>query len=139
MLNNSLMLGAVYFCANTANLWQIVGYVLLVFKIVIPILLIIFGMMDLGRAVVGSKDDEIKKATKTLAFRAVAAVVIFFIPTIVGMVLNLVSNFNDSGAKADYDTCRICITNPNNSTCSEAASNAWDGEITEVDDSNTED
>ena len=49
------------FCANTANIWQVVGYVLLAFKIVIPILLIIFGMLDLGKAVIASKDDEIKK------------------------------------------------------------------------------
>ena len=33
------------FCASSANVWQTVGYILLVFKIVIPILLIIFGMM----------------------------------------------------------------------------------------------
>ena len=45
------------FCANTANIWQVVGYVLLAFKIVIPILLIIFGMLDLGKAVIASKDD----------------------------------------------------------------------------------
>ena len=57
------------FCANTANIWQIVGIVLLVVKIVIPILLIIWGMLDLGKAVVAAKDDEIKKATKSLAMR----------------------------------------------------------------------
>ena len=52
------------FCASTANIWQLIGYVLLVFKIVIPILLIVFGMLDLGKAVVASKDDEIKKSIK---------------------------------------------------------------------------
>ncbi len=31
------------FCAGTANIWQIVGYVMLVFRIAIPILLIIYG------------------------------------------------------------------------------------------------
>ena len=30
------------FCANTANIWQVIGYALLVFKIVIPIILIVF-------------------------------------------------------------------------------------------------
>lgn len=129
MLNNLFLIGAIHFCENTANVWQIIGYVLLVFKIVIPILLIVLGMMDLGKAVVASKDDEIKKATTHLAFRAAAAVIIFFLPTLVGMVLSLVSNFSESGAKDDYDTCRACITNPNSATCDDAASNAWEGEI----------
>lgn len=109
------------FCANTANIWQIVGYVLLVFKIVIPLLLIIFGMVDLGKAVVASKDDEIKKATKGLATRAIAAVAIFLIPTIIGFIMGLVGGFAD--AKEDYEVCKQCITNPI-SECS-AADDLW--------------
>lgn len=100
------------FCHDSAGIWQVVGWVLLVFKIVIPIMLIILGMIDLGKAVVASKDDEIKKSIKSLAMRAIAAVVIFFIPTLIGIVMGLVSNFSSSGAKADYEVCRKCITNP---------------------------
>lgn len=115
------------FCANSANIWQIIGYALLVFKIVIPIILIIWGMLDLGRAVVAAKDDEIKKATKSLAMRAVSAVAIFFLPTIVGIVMGLVSNFAASGAKEDFDTCRACVTSPNDSSCANLAKDAWNG------------
>lgn len=100
------------FCHDSAGIWQVVGWILLVFKIVIPIMLIILGMIDLGKAVVASKDDEIKKSIKSLAMRAVAAVVIFFIPTLIGIVMGLVSNFSSSGAKVDYEVCRKCITNP---------------------------
>ncbi len=113
------------FCAGTANVWQVVGIVLLVFKIVIPILLIIWGMLDLGKAVIASKDDEIKKAVKSLAMRAVAAVVIFFIPTIVSVVMGMISNFSDSGAKDDWEVCRACISNPNDPECSRYAEDAW--------------
>lgn len=115
------------FCANTANVWQVIGYALLVFKIVIPIILIVWGMLDLGRAVVAAKDDEIKKATKQLAMRAVAAVAIFFLPTIIGIVLGLVSNFASSGAKEDFDTCRKCMTSPNDNDCQSLAESAWNG------------
>ncbi len=119
----------IQFCAQTANIWQIVGYILLVFKIVIPIILIVFGMMDLGKAVVGSKDDDIKKAVKQLAFRAIAAVVIFFIPTLISMILGLVSNFQDSGARTDFNVCRECLTDPagNSSECKNLAREAWNG------------
>ncbi len=113
------------FCSNTANIWQVVGIVLLVFKIIIPILLIIWGMLDLGKAVIASKDDEIKKATKSLAFRAISAVVIFFIPTIVNVVMGMISNFSESGAQEDWEVCRTCISNPNDPTCADAADEAW--------------
>lgn len=112
------------FCTDTANAWQIVGYVLLVFKIVIPILLIIFGMLDLGKAVTQSDEKAITKATMSLVRRAIAAVVIFFIPTLVGVVMNLIVGFTNK-AKADYENCRKCITNPTGKTCSDAASTAW--------------
>ena len=113
------------FCASTANVWQIVGMALIVFKIIIPILLIVWGMLDLGKAVIAAKDDEIKKATKSLAMRAISAVVIFFIPTIVNAVLGMISNFSASGAQEDWNVCRKCITNPNDTECSTLAEEAW--------------
>lgn len=106
------MAGGIGFCEGTANIWQIVGYALLVFKIVIPILLIVFGAIDVGKAVIASKDDEIKKAMKSLAMRAISAIVIFLIPTIVTFVMGIVSDFNDSGAKADFEVCKKCIGSP---------------------------
>ncbi len=121
---NLFLTGAIDFCKGTANIWQIVGYVLLVFKIIIPILLIVFGMLDLGKAVTASKPDEIKKSVTGLAYRAVAGVVIFLIPTIVGLIMGFVSDFSTSGAKDDFEICRSCITRPNGD-CSGYASDAW--------------
>ena len=122
---NLFLTGAVNFCANTANAWQIVGWALLIFKIVIPILLIIFGILDLGKAVIASKDDEIKKSVKSLAFRAVAGIVIFLIPTLVGLVMTFVSDFKESGASSDYEVCKQCITRPNGEDCKTNANKAW--------------
>ena len=110
------------FCAQTANIWQILGWVLLVFKIVIPLLLIIFGMIDLGKAVIASKDDEIKKSISSLVKRAIAAVIIFLLPTIISFIMTVVGGFNEE-AQADFDICKNCITNPN-SGCS-AADDVW--------------
>lgn len=114
MFDSVMLIAAesVKFCSQTSDIWRLVGRVLLVFKIVIPILLIIFGMMDLGKAVVAAKDDEIKKATKQLAMRAVAGIVIFFVPTLVGFIFTLVDGFAD--VSADYEICRKCIVTPSN-------------------------
>lgn len=102
----------VNFCASTAIIWQIVGWVFLVVKILIPLLLIILGVLDFSKAVMASKDDEIKKAAKSLGMRAISAVIIFFIPTIVSIIMGIIVEFKDSGAKADYEVCKTCILNP---------------------------
>ena len=106
------------FCVDTSNIWRMVGYFLLVFKIVIPIILIILGMIDLGKAVVASKDDAIKSSAKSLAMRIVAAVCIFFIPTIVSFVIRLVDTSVDDMASV----CAACISTPGgeNSVCTRA-------------------
>jgi hypothetical protein len=96
------------FCTSTRQIWSLVGKILGVFKIVIPLLVIIYGMIDLGKAVVASKDDEIKKAAKQLLIRILAGIVIFFIPTIVGFMFGLAD-----GSTGDYDVCAACITNSN--------------------------
>ena len=60
-------------------------------QIGIPILLIILGMLDLGKAVIASKEDEIKSAQKMLIKRAIYAVAIFFVVLIVQLVFGLLS------------------------------------------------
>lgn len=73
---------------------QIVGIISLavnIIKIVVPILLIIWGMLDLGKAVMAQKEDEIKKGQQTFIKRIVAAAIVFFIVTIVQLVVDLVA------------------------------------------------
>ena len=100
------------FCHETVVLWQFLGIVLMVVKIVIPLILIILGMVDLGKAVISSEDKAISKSAKSLLMRLIAAVVIFFVPTIVSAIFGLIGSFNDE-VKADYDVCRTCIEHPN--------------------------
>lgn len=112
------------FCQNSANIWQLVGYFLLVFKIVIPLLIIIFGMVDLGKAVIASDDKAVSKAAKSLLMRVIAGVVMFLIPTLIGLVFNLVGGFSSTEAAEDYKICSQCITNPNGS-CKNYADKLW--------------
>ena len=100
------------FCNESAGVWTLVGKVLVVFKIVIPLLLIIFGMIDLGKAVISSEEKAIKQATNSLLRRAIAAVVIFFIPTIVGAIFSLVNSFGEAKEDTGYDTCINCLVHP---------------------------
>ena len=119
-----LLLDFENFCSESALIWQIVGWLLTIFKIVIPVLLIILGSIDFGKAVIAGKDDEIKKQSKSLAFRAVAAVIIFILPSIVKMVFNWVMEF--SGTELDYAVCSDCVVNP--SSCDTSDAVRFDGE-----------
>ena len=66
-------------------------------QIGIPIILILLGMFDLGKAVMASKEDEIKSAQKLLIKRCIYAVAIFFVVFIVQLVFGLIDNSGDYG------------------------------------------
>ncbi len=99
------------FCAESTNLWRVLGYTVVVIKIVIPLILIILGMVDLGKAVVSSDEKAINKSVGSLIRRFIAAVVIFFVPTIISAIfdaLDLIDN------PSDYNVCVQCVTNVGN-------------------------
>lgn len=64
-------------------------------QIGIPIILIVLGTVDLGKAVIASKEDEIKNAQKMLIKRAIYAVAVFFVVTIVTLVFSLFASTGD--------------------------------------------
>ena len=58
-------------------------------KIIVPILVICFGILDFAKAVIASKEDEMKKAQATFIKRIVIGVAFFFIPVIVDIIMGL--------------------------------------------------
>lgn len=74
-------------------------------QIGIPILLIIMGSIDLGKAVMSSDDKEIKGATGKLIKRAIAAVAVFFVSTIVGLLMDLFATTDEVSGTNDWRAC----------------------------------
>lgn len=68
-----------------------------IIQIGIPIILIVMGSIDLGKAVLSSDEKAIKAAQGSLIKRCIAAVAVFFVVTIVTVLMSLI-------AKADVDT-----------------------------------
>ena len=102
------------FCEGPVQgVFTTIGWVFFILKIVIPIILIVMGSIDLAKAVVASKDDEIKKAVGSLVKRAVLGVLIFFIPTILNFVVELIGGDDiydeNSGT---FGRCTYCMLNP---------------------------
>ena len=112
----------VNFCASTAKVWKIVGIIFTIFKVVVPLILIIFGSIDLARAIFDG-DDGITKAAKRLIFRVIAGIIIFLLPSMVTVLIGLFLGFSeDSGLKSDYEICKTCIVSPGSCDISKDAS-----------------
>ena len=113
---NLLTLGAGFdiseFCTEMSEILQIVGYVLLIFKIAIPLLIIALGVFDFGKAVVAEKEDEIKKQTKRLIMRVVAGIIIFMVPSIITWIFGAISGYQEIEDKASFDVCETCFLEP---------------------------
>lgn len=58
-------------------------------RIIVPILVIIFGILDFAKAVIAGKEDDMKKAQKTFIKRLVIGVAFFFIPVFVDIIMGL--------------------------------------------------
>ncbi len=86
-----------------------------VIQFVVPVLLIIFGMLDLGKAVTAQKEDEIKKGQQTFMKRAIAAALVFFVVSIVTLIVNVLANATgeDNNSMTECLDCFI----QNNGSC----------------------
>ncbi len=67
---------------------EIMNYVFLIIKIVTPIILIVFTMLDFTKAVADS-DDAMKKAVNNFIKRGIIALAIFLLPDILNFILNV--------------------------------------------------
>lgn len=84
-----------------------------IIKIGVPILLIIFGMMDLGKAVMSNDEKEMKAAQSKFIKRCLYAVLVFFIVAIVQFIVGILAkNGSDVNGKSITD-CIDCFISGN--------------------------
>ena len=100
-------------CGGLAPVLRIVGIVKWGIQIAVPIILIIVGMLDLAKAVTEKNEDKIKEAQQKLIKKAIAAVLVFLVVYIVGLLMSLIGN-------EQYKDCMSCINSPNGETCKAA-------------------
>ena len=93
---------------DAASVVALVGKIVSIFQIVIPIILVVVGLIALGKAVVSGKDDEVKKATGGLVKKIIFAAAIFFVVAIVRLVVSIVSTSTNN----DMDTCWKIFADP---------------------------
>lgn len=66
-----------------------------IMKVVIPIMVVFFGLLDLGKAVMQQKEDDIKKNQGLLIKRLIIAVLVFFVVSLVQFLVGLVGGTKD--------------------------------------------
>lgn len=94
--------GGITFDSKIPN---ITSKIVLAIQIVVPILLVIFGMIDLGKAIIAQKEDDIKKGQQTFIKRLITAAIVFLVVFLVKLVVGLVTDNSDNKNISDCLNC----------------------------------
>lgn len=92
--NNSWGCDALFganYLKNSKTYQEIVKIVNII-KIIIPALLILYGTFDFAKATISSDTEEMKKCQVKFIKRVCIGVAIFFIPTLINVIIGLMSN-----------------------------------------------
>ena len=92
---------------------QIVSLIVTLIKIAIPIILVLFGMIDLAKAVMSNDEKEMKGAQTKLIKRVVYAVLVFLVFSIVQILVGVLGNTSaDTTDKSNNVAgCLACFIN----------------------------
>lgn len=95
-----------------------VSLIVTAIKIIVPIILIIFGMMDLAKAVMSNDEKTMKESQGKFIKRIVYAVIIFFVVAAIQLVFSLLerSKAPDAG---NAKSCINCFINNDCGTVNE--------------------
>ena len=83
----------------------------MIIQVVVPILLIIWGMMDFMKGLTKSDEDEIKKGQKQFIQRLIAAIICFLVVTVVQLVINVVGSVTNDETTNTVWTCAKDLIN----------------------------
>ena len=81
--------------------FNVVSMIIMLIQVVVPILLIIWGMIDFAKSVIGGDEDKIKAGQKVFIKRLIAAVLVFLVVTIAKLLVGLVGQLGAEGASGD--------------------------------------
>lgn len=115
---NNIQCGGYEDIVMDASIPRIISLIITLIKIVVPVLLIVFGMLDLGKAVMANKEDEIKKGQQTFVKRLIAAVLVFLSIFLSQLVIGLVAPRAEEN-NANMWSCVDCLIN-NDGNCTPA-------------------
>lgn len=112
---NPVLAANIYSCNSSikgamidSKIPELVSTIITVIKIAVPVLLVIFGMLDLMKGIIASKEEEIKKGRQIFIKRLIAGALVFLVFTIVQLIIGFVADEKD---KTNMMTCVECFIN----------------------------
>lgn len=103
---------------------QLISFLVNLLKIATPIILIFISVITLVKALAASKEDEIKKAQSSLIKKIIAAVMVFFVISIVQFVIMKVADNTEESlinGETEITNMSSCLTCFLNNDCDQAA------------------
>lgn len=90
---------------------KMIGLIIFIAKIAVPLLLMYTSIVDVLKTVLSGKIEDLKKSGFIILKRTIAALVVFFVPSIVNFVFSTMVDIVDS---PEYKTCSTCLLDHNN-------------------------
>lgn len=109
-VDNTTTIDSVCASPSYRKVMKVGGIILNFVRILVPIAIIVFGAIDLYKAITSSDDKRINKAAKSIIVRVIAGVFIFLLPGIIQFALNMVNEWSDY--KNSWCCCTDCLLNP---------------------------
>lgn len=88
--------------------FKLVGYFIATVKILVPIILIGFAIIDFSKVILSGKDDDLKNAMTSVMRRTISGIVVFFVPTLVYYAVSLINN-SINRDDPYFNNCNKCI------------------------------
>ena len=98
LTGNSTICGGI---AIPNEMFNLVATIIRGFKIVVPILLIIWGMLDFAKSIIAKKEEDIKKYRSAFIARLISAVLVFLVIVIVQFVVSIIDGVETKSANGD--------------------------------------
>ena len=93
---------------------QIVDIIHLVYTTIqwgVPLILIFVGMFDMAKAITQQKEDDIKKAQSLLVKKAIAALLVLIMFSLVSVVFGAITKSSDPAKQQENTDMWNCISN----------------------------
>lgn len=101
------------FCKDVGVLKTLraVSVLITVAKILVPIIIIVLGSVNYGKAAFADNQDAIEKTTEALIKKVIVGVLIFLIPTIVNALISLSQSGKDKtdATTGEFSNCALCF------------------------------
>lgn len=85
---------------------RITSDIVKILQVAVPIILVLFGSLDLAKGIVAGKEDEIKKGQGIFIKRLITGAIVFFVVVVVKFLVSVISDSN-AGYIVDCIDCFI--------------------------------